>query len=258
MSDDILIFDRALKRRQRERAATTLTQYDFLYQEAAARLLESLESVNRSFPLALEMGARNGLLGKPSSIQKLIRTDMAKQYQPDVMCEEEFLPFAPKSFDLILSLLNFHWVNDLPGALVQMRRALKPDALLLGSLFGSLTLKELRESQMEAESRLTGKVTPRISPFTDAREMAGLLQRAGFALPVADTETITVMYKDALTLMRDLRGMGESNALLKRQKGLTSPRTLYAIAEEYQKRFGTSEGIPATFEIVTITGFAPA
>lgn len=258
MSENILIFDRRLKRRQRERSATHLNQFDFLYREAAARLLESLESVNRTFPLALDMGARNAMLEKTASIQRLIRADVAANYKPEIICEEEFFPFAPKTFDLILSLLNLHWVNDLPGALIQMRRTLKPDALLLGSLFGSLTLKELRESQMEAESRLTGGVTPRISPFTDAREMAGLLQRAGFALPVADTETITVMYKDAFALMRDLRGMGESNALIKRQKHLTPKATLAAIAAEYQERFGTPEGIPATFEIITITGFAPA
>lgn len=253
---EILLFDRALKRRQLKRAAAKIAQADYLFQEAADRLLDRLDGLNRPLDRVLEIGARGSFLASRLAGRKLSQAASFPLPGCDLVCDEEYLPIGDTKFQLVLSLLGLHWVNDLPGALVQIRKALAEDGLFLASLFGANTLKELRAAQVAAESRLRGGISPRISPFTDAREMAGLLQRAGFALPVADTETITVLYPDALTLMRDLQAMGETNALLKRPKRNMGKALLFAIAEEYQKQFGTEEGIPATFEIITITGWA--
>lgn len=259
MNTDFLIFDNALKKQQRTRAVTTLPQCDFLYREVAERLCDRLEGINRKFPTALDLGTRGGLmlplLQQHDSVGTIFGADSVEKWATDFACSEDFLPIKDGALTLITSLLNLHWINDLPGALVQIRKALAPDGLFLGAMFGGMTLHELRQAQISAESELHGGISPRISPFTDVREMAGLLQRAGFALPVADTETITVYYKDAFALMRDLQQMGESNALIKRPKHFTSRRTLNAIATTYQTLFGNKEGIPATFEIITVTGW---
>lgn len=175
-----------------------------------------------------------------------------------VVADEEWLPYAPASFDLIVSSLSLHWVNDLPGALVQIRRALKPDGLFIGALFGRATLGELREVLVEAELAECGGAGPRVSPFVDVRDAGGLLQRAGFALPVVDTDTITVSYTSALDLMRDVRGMGESNAVAERRRNFTRRSTLLRAAAIYADRYADEEHrIPATFQIVTLTGWAP-
>jgi SAM-dependent methyltransferase len=259
MSADFLIFNRALKKHQRERAVKTLPNSDFLYHEAAARLADRLDAINREFPLTLDLGTRGGLLTpmlkEHPSVKTIFGSDLAKAWATDFVCDEEFLPLKVSSLNLITSLLNLHWVNDLPGALIQIRQALAPDGLFLGSMFGGMTLHELRQAQVQAEMELYGGISPRISPFTDVREMAGLLQRAGFALPVADTETVTVFYQDAYTLMRDLKAMGENNALLKRPNNFMSKRAFSLIAKKYQELFGSVEGIPATFEIITMTGW---
>jgi SAM-dependent methyltransferase len=175
-----------------------------------------------------------------------------------VVADEECLPYAPASFDLIVSSLSLHWVNDLPGALVQIRRALKPDGLFIGALFGRATLSELREALLEAELAECGGAGPRISPFVDVRDAGGLLQRAGFTLPVVDTDTITVSYSSALDLMRDVRGMGESNAVAERRRSFTRRSTLLRAAAIYADRHADEEHrIPATFQVVTLTGWAP-
>lgn len=247
--NDIIIFDRALKNKQRERA--NIKAADYLLKEAAERLTDRLDGMNLTFPVAVDInscGFTEAFLRNYASIGRL----------QNLSCDEEFLPLQKQSCNLITSLLNLHWVNDVVGALIQIQQALAPDGLFLGSLFGGMTLNELRQAQVAAESELYGGISPRISPFTDVREMAGLLQRAHFALPVADTETITVYYKDALTLMKDLKEMGEQNALIKRPKYLTSRRLLNKINEKYQEMFGTEGGIPATFEIITVTGWKEA
>lgn len=176
-----------------------------------------------------------------------------------VVADEESLPFAPASFDLVLSNLSLHWVNDLPGCLVQVRRILKPDGLFLAALAGGDTLFELRRALMEAELALSGGFAPRVSPFTDVRDAGALLQRAGFALPTVDTDILTVSYEDPIRLLADLRGMGETNATLARHRRPIG-RTLFAdMARRYRDMFGEADGrVPATVQIVYLCGWAPA
>ena len=168
------------------------------------------------------------------------------------------MPFAEAVFDLVISDLSLHWVNDLPGALVQIHRSLKPDGLFLAAMFGGETLKELRQVLLETDLAEEGGASPRVSPFADVRDAGDLLQRAGFALPVVDLDTITVTYADAFALMRDLRGMGETNAVVERRGGFSRRTTMMAAARLYQERFQDRQGrAPATFQILYLTAWAP-
>ncbi len=263
----IEVFDRGAVRRQRERAARTIGTHDFLFREAATRLAERLDEIRRPFPRALDLGGHGGVLAQAlagrSGIETVVHTDFSlaltrRGPAPCVVADEEFLPFADGTFDLVASGLSLHWVNDLPGALIQLRRALKPDGLLLASLLGGETLHELRTALLEAEAEETGGAAPRVSPFADVRDAGSLLQRAGFALPVVDADTITVSYPDALALMRDLRAMGEANALAERRRSFSRRGVLLRAAARYAERFADAAGrIPATFKIVTLTAWAP-
>ena len=267
MATRIDIFDRRAVRRHRERAAAALPAHDFLFREAASRLIERLDEVRRTFPLALDLGGHGGVLHEAlhgrGGIEILVETDLSlalarRARSLRVVADEEFLPFAPGTFDLALSCLSLHWVNDLPGALLQLRHALKPDGLLLISLLGGDTLHELRRALLEAEAETAGGASPRVSPFADVREAGALLQRAGFALPVIDSDTVTVSYPDALALMRDLRGMGEANALSERRRCFSRRDVLLRAAERYQALFADGAGrVPATFRLVTLTAWAP-
>ncbi len=269
MSQNPIIFDRALIRRRRDRAAARFDEYDFLKVEAADRLADRLLDLKRDFTTVLELGAHTGLLARvwPVGLAKpwLAHADLspsmaarAAGHGPALACDEEALPFAEASLDAILSCLSLHWVNDLPGALVQIRRALAPDGLFLASVLGGDTLVELREVLSAAELEVTGGVSPRVSPFADIPDLGGLLQRAGFALPVVDSDVLTVTYDNLFALMADLRGMGESNAVMERHKLPTRRDVLMRAAELYQQRFADSDGrIPATFRILTMTGWAP-
>lgn len=257
------IFDRAVKRRHRQRTASQAAEYDFLRAAVADRLLDRLEDIRRTFPLALVQGCDAAWLqprlhGR-GGIETLVSMDALPAAAPlHVMGDEEFLPFAERRFDLVLALLNLHWVNDLPGALIQIRRILKPDGLFLGALLGGTTLSELRQSWLAAEAELEGGASPRVSPMAETLDGAALLQRAGFALPVVDSEVIRVTYADAFRLMRDLRGMGETNATLSRRKSFTRRATLLRMAEIYQQRFPAGDGrIAAGFEVITLTGWSP-
>src|SRR5690349_7488023 len=213
------IFDRALLRRRRERIARTADpRRDFLFMESGDRMLDRLDDVTRRFPLALDLGSRDGLLGRllhgRGGVETLIQGDLSlgmlrQAGARALQLDEEFLPFAAESFDLVLAKLSLHWTNDLPGALTQIQHILKPDGLFLGVLFGAGTLGELRGVLIEAETAETGGASARVAPFADLRDAAGLLQRAGFALPVADVETVTVTYAGMLPLLADLRAMGE-------------------------------------------------
>ena len=172
--------------------------------------------------------------------------------------DEERLPFADESLDLIVSTLALHWTNDLVGALIQIRNALKPDGLFLGAILGGSTLTELRQCLVQAESEISNGAGLRVSPFADVLDAAGLLQRAGFALPVADTDKVAVRYANALELIRDVRAMGESNVLTDRARRPLSRAVLARTAALYQERFCGPDGrIAATFEIVSLTGWAP-
>lgn len=177
---------------------------------------------------------------------------------PAVAAEMDSLPFAAGRFDLAISNMSLHWVNDLPGTLIQIRRALKPDGLFLAALAGGGTLGELRAALTEAELEITGGASPRVAPFVDLRDAGALLQRAGFALPVVDGDVITVRYENALRLMADLRGMGEANAMIAMPRSFTGRQVLLRAAEIYQARHAGPDGrIPATFQIVYLTGWAP-
>ncbi len=263
------IFDRSALRAHRARAATAWDGPDFLVREAAERLADRLPDIKRDFPLALDLGCHAGELSRAlagrGGIETLIHCDPAQGFAtkaaeagPAVVAEEDLLPFAAGRFDLVLSALSLHWVNDLPGALLQVRQILKPDGLLLASLLGGDTLWELRRSLMRAEDELSGGASPRVSPFVELRDAAGLLQRAGFALPVADVDRITVSYPDPLALLRELRAMGESNALAARPRGVPPRDLLPRAAALYMEEFAGEDGrIPATFELITLTAWSP-
>ena len=265
--DAMLVFDRSLLRQRRNRVAARLPAHDFLFREAADRLADRLMDVTRTFPTALDLGSRTGLLGEilagRGGIETLIQAELSHamlRQAPGlrVVADAELLPFAPGSFDLVISVLDLHWVNDLPGSLAQVNRALKPDGMFLACMLGGETLTELRQSLLLAESELEGGVSPRLSPLIDLPDAAMLLQRTNFALPVVDVETITVTYDNALRLMHDLRGMGEANAVLARRRTPTRRATMLRAAALYQERFGMADGrIPATFQIVMLTGWHP-
>ena len=270
MEESMNLFDRCLLRQRRDRAAAGIAAHDFLFREAAERLADRLDDVSRRFPVALDLGCHTGelanLLGRRGGIECLIQSDIslamarrtAARVRPGLVADEEFLPFAPGSFDLVLSCLNLHWTNDLPGALLQIRRALKPDGLFLAVQFGLGTLAELRDCLLETEAELSGGASLRVSPFADARDGATLLQRAGFALPVADVETLTVTYPDALALMHDLQGMGEANAALARSKRFPGRDLFPRAAALYAERHGDAAGrIAASFRLLFLTGWAP-
>ncbi len=267
MGDPIEVFDRAAVRRHRDRAAAGLAAHDFLLREVAGRLAGRLDDIRRRFPAALDLGCHGGVLAGAlegrGGVERLVQTDLSpamvrRAEGPRVAADEELLPFAAASFDLVASVLSLHWVNDLPGALIQIRRALKPDGLLLAAMLGGNTLGELREAFAAAEIAEEGGASPRLSPFTDARDAGALLQRAGFALPVVDVDAITVAYPDALALMRDLRGMGESNAVRERRAGFSRRATIMAAAAAYEERFAQTDGrVPATFEVIYLTAWAP-
>ncbi len=270
MDERIEVFDRRAVRRHRERAAKTLAAHDFLLREVAERLAERLGDVTRRFRLALDLGCHDGALGRAlaghGGIETLVQSDLspamaaraAAAGRPALAADEEALPFAEAAFDAVFSLLSLHWLNDLPGALIQVRRALKPDGLFLAAMLGGETLKELRAALLEAEVEVEGGAGPRVSPFADVRDLGALLQRAGFALPVADVDDIEVSYPDALRLMADLRGMGEANAVADRRKGFSRRATLMRAAELYAERHAGSDGrVPATFQVIYLTAWAP-
>jgi NADH dehydrogenase [ubiquinone] 1 alpha subcomplex assembly factor 5 len=267
MTDDRLVFDRAQLRRQRRRAAAGFAGHDFLFRELALRLLDRLADIRREFPLAVDLSPQAGFLEalrqqadpRLGGIRHMIAAAPGMAGAADIVCDEEALPFARASLDLVLSCMGLHWVNDLPGALLQIRDALKEDGLFLGVLLGGETLSELRQCLMEAELAETGGASPRISPMVGLRDAAGLLQRAGFALPVADAETLSVTYPDALALMRELRGMGEGNALAARARRPIGRRVVGRAAALYAERFGAAGGrVVATFQAIFLTGWAPA
>ncbi|MGO4388008.1 methyltransferase domain-containing protein [Microvirga sp. 2YAF29] len=255
-----LVFDRALVRRRLSRAMKE-GYADFLLVRTVEDLEERLAAVLRPFPLALDVGTptpfASEALMRSGRVEKVVR--LSPSPEPGAIHgDEERLPFSGEQFDLAISLLALQGVNDLPGALIQIRRALKADGLFIGALLGGSTLTELRQAMTQAESELEGGVSPRVAPFADLRDIGGLLQRAGFALPVTDTDIVRVRYANAFALMRDLRRMGLTNALNDRRRTLLRRGTLLRAAEIYAERFAESDGrIPATFEIIWLSGWTP-
>lgn len=268
------IFDRALMRRRRDRIAPNFDAHDFLFREIAERLAERAGDVRREFPLALDAGCRTGLFTQaaqaivPGKIASFIQSEFASGFArtahartgtPTVIADDEALPFAPASFDLVTSCAVLQGLNDIPGALLQLRQCLRPDGLFLGALLGGETLYELRQALLAAEAEIEGGASPRVAPFAELTDAAGLLQRAGFSLPVADLDPIDVSYDNAFRLMHDLRGMGEANTRLDRRRTPTRRATLLRAAEIYAERFASADGrIHATFNVFFLTGWAPA
>lgn len=259
------IFDRQLLRARRRRAAK-LGPVTFLLDRVAAEMGERLSVVLRRFERAVDLGtptdALRRVLAETGKAGLVVAAEPAAEWLGAeflrVAADEEALPFADGSLDLVVSALALQFVNDLPGTLIQIRRALKPDGLFMAALIGGDTLTELRDAFAEAESEIEGGLSPRVAPFADVRELGMLLQRAGFALPVVDSDRLTVRYDSAFALMRDLRGMGASNVLNERRRMPLRRATLARTAELYARRFADADGrLRATFEIVWLSGWAP-
>lgn len=267
MSSPHAIFDTDLLAFRRNRAAKDAGAHDFLLRRVADDIAERLAIVQRDFARAVDLGSHHGVLGRrlagSPNIGHLVSLDpaaglLAQAPEPRVLGALDALPFAPASLDLVVSGLALHLVDDLPGALIQIRNALKPDGLLLAALLGGRTLHELREAWLAAEDEVLGGASPRVAPFADVRDLGGLLQRAGFALPVVDSDTVSVTYSDPIALMRDLKGMGASNMLAERRRVPVTRGLLLRAAEIYVERFGLEGGrVPAMFEILTLTAWAP-
>lgn len=301
-STAVSVFDRQLKRRQREFALQLNTSYyEYLREESNGNIVDRLDDINKSFPAALELGSYRGDMyrrissesenhkyhsngGRVGGILELIQTDIAEfawkgstsidgsdsddctnndTHQPAVKTsklsfdEECVFPFEDKSFDLVLSSLSLHWINDLPSALLQIKRVLKPDGAFIGSMFGGNTLKELRHCFYLAELERRGGFSPHASPLAKSSDIAGLMQDAGFNLPTIDIDTITVSYPDAISLMEHLVCMGEGSASINRQFAVGRD-TFLSMASIYQQLYGLDDGsVRATFEIIYIIGWRP-
>ena len=254
------VFDRRAVRLHRDRAAPRVARVADVLRDAADRLLDRLDDTPRRFTRALDVGGRGVVapLLRARGID-VVSCDLSPAMAainggPAVAADEEFLPFAPASFDLVVASLSLHWVNDLPGALIQLRHALRPEGLLLASLPALGTLGALRQALTGAEAALTGGAAPRVSPFADLRDCAALLQRAGFALPVADAQEIRLLYADALALLHDLRAAGEANALRQRDRLVPARGLFPAALAALPVEDGRTQ---VTLRLAAMTGWAP-
>ena len=265
MSSNPIIFDRPLLRARRRRAER-LGASDFLVERVADEMAERLSVVLRQFDLAVDLGspgeAVRRALAASGKVGTIITANPFAPHAPAgtlaVVADEEALPFRDGALDLVVSALSLQFANDLPGVLVQIRRALRPDGLLLAALLGGDTLTELRQAFAEAEAEVEHGISPRVAPFADLRELGALLQRAGFALPVTDVDRVTVRYASPLALMHDLRRMGATNVLTERRRKPLRRATLMRMLEIYGARFADGDGrVRATFEIVWLSGWAP-
>ncbi|WP_305989502.1 class I SAM-dependent methyltransferase [Roseibium sp. MMSF_3544] len=261
------LFDRTLFKNRRIRALKAAKPgADFLLAEVATDLEDRLRLVNRTFHTAVDLGGHTGLISSAISntgkAERVLRADLFTSdphlSAPDFVCDDALLPLKDQSVDLIVSALNLHTVNDLPGCFVQIRRALAPDGLFLATLPGAGTLTELRDSLTRAELEATGGAAARVLPFADTRDLGALLQRAGFALPVTDLDTITVRYDNMFALLRDLRSMGATSVLRETARIPLSRATLLRAAEIYAEDHSDDDGrIRASFAFVTLSGWAP-
>jgi SAM-dependent methyltransferase len=249
-AENSVIFDRRLLRARLARAKA-LGFSTFLIDHVAEDMADRLAAIRRQFDRALDLDAPTDAVRRMLTESGKVGSILA------VTADVEALPFAEASLDLVVSTLALQHVNDLPGALIQIRRALRPDGLFLAALAGSNTLTELRQSFAIAESEVEQGISPRVAPFADLRDLGGLLQRAGFALPVTDVDRVTVRYSDPLALMHDLRRMGATNVLIERSRRPLRRSTLTRMIEVYGSRFADADGrIRATFEIVWLSGWA--
>jgi SAM-dependent methyltransferase len=255
-----VIFDRRLLRARRARAMA-LGPVTFLLDRVADDLAERLSAVLRTFEVAVDLGTPGDAVRRvlADRVGRLITIRVGNPAQPPaIAADEEALPLRDASVDLVVSLLALQFVNDLPGTLIQARRALKPDGLFMAALAGGDSLIELREAFAAAEAEVEGGASPRVAPFADLRDLGALLQRAGFALPVTDVERLIVRYDTPFALMHDLRRMGAANALVERRRAPLRRATLRRMVEIYADRFVDPDGrLRATFEIVWLSGWAP-
>ncbi|WP_323761626.1 methyltransferase domain-containing protein [Maricaulis sp.] len=263
------LFDRALLRRRRDRVAGTLPEHNFLAQRAFDDMGDRIASIMRDFDHAAILGGGPDLATQSTTellagkVGWWCQSDLSPSVagtldRPALALDEEQLPFASESLDLVLAPWGLHWTNDLPGALVQINHALKPDGFFACALPGGSTLTELRQCLMAAESELTGGAAARVSPLAGTFDMAALLQRAGFAMPVADVDRITVRYDNIFALMAELRGMGETSSLTDRPRNPATRALFIRAGQIYAERFADPDGrIRATFEIVHAAGWAP-
>jgi len=265
MSVGPTIFDRRLLRARQQRARA-LGPETFLLNRIAAELGERLSAVLRQFDRAVDLGTPTDAVRRVLAMSGKVATIVAAEPAAArldasslcVVADEEALPFADGALDLVVSALSLQFVNDLPGTLIQIRRALKADGLLLAALIGGDSLTELREAFAEAESEVEGGASPRVAPFADVRALGALLQRADFALPVVDADRLTVRYDSAFALMRDLRRMGATNVLRERRRTPLRRATLARMVEIYARRFADADGrVRATFEVIWLSGWAP-
>jgi trans-aconitate methyltransferase len=265
------LFDRARVARNRDRAAPHYDDYAFLKERVSRDIADRVQDTPRQFARALDLGCHDGRLAHILSGTGRVGAVDASDLSPAMvdtaraagiqayMLDEETPDLTGRGYDLIVSALSLHWVNDLPGTLARLRQGLKPDGLFLGALFGAGTLAELRECLMEAETEISGGVSPRLSPLPGLKDMADLMQRAGFALPVADRDTVVVRYRDPARLLADLKGMGEQSALA---PGMIRPLPRAVLSRAltlYRERHADPDGrVRASFEIVHVSGWAPA
>jgi len=263
-------FDRTAVRTHRARIARTFKNHDFLLRECAIRLSQRLIEFDQPFRQILDLGCHSGELTEElqtvGGIEDIFLSDVSSKMtaigkskgMDTVVAEEELLPFAPGAFDAVVSCMSLHWVNDLPGTLSQIFRILRPGGLLLASFLGGETLRELRGAFLTAENTLGLAHEPRTSPFIDVRDAGNLMTRAKFLKPVADIDTITAKYHNMFHLMSDLRGMGETNACRSRTRKFSRREIFLNASEIYENLEGLEDKkIPATFQIVTITGWTP-
>lgn len=254
------LFDHSLRRLRAGRARRAGLRDDLLLPRVAEDIAERLYPVLRDFPLAVDLLSPGGevaeALARLPKVGRVLRAGEGPD--ADIAVAGEALPFRPESLDLVVSGLALHWAEDLPGLLVQIRRALRPDGLFLAAALGGETLFELRQAFAEAESDTTGGVSPRVIPFASVQDFGGLLQRAGFGLPVVDSERITIRYGDLFGLFRDLRALGATNPMLDRSRRPLRRETLVRLDEIYRAHFADPDGkLRATVEIVWISGWSP-
>ncbi|MGD0192230.1 MAG: methyltransferase domain-containing protein [Rhizomicrobium sp.] len=256
------IFDRAAYAKRRARADHASAE-SFLIEDVTQALQERISTARRHFGRGLDIGSRRQSFALLTPVAKgWVRTSLWQPELPiagrDVVADEEYLPFADAAFDIATSVLALHAVNDLPGALVQIRRLLRPGGLFVAAMFGTATLNELRRAFAAGEMDILGGVSPRVAPFAEVRDLGGLLQRAGFALPVADLERTNVRYRDFFTLIADLRTLGETNVLVQRSRQPLKRSILSSAIHHYIQNDSEPDGrLKATFDIVYLTGWAP-
>lgn len=251
-----ILFDRNLLRQNAARARNHFYDHNFLYVEVANKIADALQFLNRDFGLALEIGARDGYLAKQIKAQKIITSDISGAWGVDIVADDEFLPFKSNSFDLVVSNLNLHFINQVPQFLLQVKDILKPDGVFIASFFGEENLSQLAHSLYVAENEIYGGVSPRMSPTIDVKTAANLLQKAGFKNPISDFEKIEVDYSNPLNLLKDLKMMGQGNILCERSKKFISKRFLNSLSKNFQQLYGLENGgVKAVFEIVTVIGW---